>query len=594
MLIRQVLADDLDVILIFQAVFEHLELQHADHAHDDRLHARAGLAEDLDRAFLRDLLHALDELLALEGVLLPHGCKQLGRKGRDARKHALALGVAHRVADCKHARVKNTDDVARVGLVYDRTVLRHQLLRRGEHHLFARAHVQHLFTAHKLARADAHERDAVAVRLVHVRLDLEHKRREMVVERVDHADIRRARGRRRGHLQKLLEEGFHAEVGQRRAKEHRRQLARVHSRKVKFVACAREQLHIVDQGLVLVLRQQPLKDGVVDGQALRLDLVAEIRALEGNNLIVHTVVHALETLARADRPVDRIGADAQLVLNLLEQVVGVARLAVHLVDERENRHAAHRAHLEQLARLRLDALGGVDDHDRGVRSHQRAVGILGEVLVARGVQDIDALALIPELQHRGRDRNTALLFDLHPVGNRMAAVFLALDHAGLLDGAAVKQEFLRDGGFAGVRVRNNRKRAPVFDFFFQVCHWPNSSRLVKTQICCEMYTKCSQFHFIIIAVESVRSPHMFLLSTLYPTFYCGSGRTEVRPFLFFMPMARSETHFRANKTHRGCAADASMGAKRSDTGNFSPLVSKSTSAARAFDEQRRFCAAALF
>ena len=48
-----------------------------------------------------------------------------------------------------------------------------------------------------------------------------------------------------------------------------------------------------------------------------------------------------------------------------------------------------------------------------------------------------------------------------------------------------------------------------------------------------MYTECSQFQFIIINVESVRSPHMFLLSTLYPTFYCGSGRTKVRPFLFF-------------------------------------------------------------
>ncbi len=47
-----------------------------------------------------------------------------------------------------------------------------------------------------------------------------------------------------------------------------------------------------------------------------------------------------------------------------------------------------------------------------------------------------------------------------------------------------------------------------------------------------MYTECSHFPYIIITVESVRSPHMFLLSTLYPTFYCGNGRTKVRPFLF--------------------------------------------------------------
>ena len=298
----------------------------------------------------------------------------------------------------------------------------------------------------------------------------------MVVKRVDHADIRRARGRRRGHLQKLLEEGLYAEVGQRRAEEHRRQTALMHRFEVELIARARKQLHVVDQGLVLVLGQQALEDGVVDGQALRLDLVAEVRALKRDDLVVHAVVHALEALARADRPVDRERADAQLVLDLLEQLVGVARLAVHLVDKGEDRHAAHRAYLEQLARLRLDALGGVDDHDRRVRRHQRAVGILGKVLMARGVQNVDALTLVPELQHRGRDRNTALLLDLHPVGNRMAAVFLALDHAGFLNRAAVEQKLLGDGGFTGVRVRNDRKRAPVFNFFFQVCHWPYSSR----------------------------------------------------------------------------------------------------------------------
>ena len=46
--------------------------------------------------------------------------------------------------------------------------------------------------------------------------------------------------------------------------------------------------------------------------------------------------------------------------------------------------------LEQLDGLGLDALGGVDDHDGGVGSHERTVGILGEVLVAGGVEDVHA------------------------------------------------------------------------------------------------------------------------------------------------------------------------------------------------------------
>ena len=97
--------------------------------------------------------------------------------------------------------------------------------------------------------------------------------------------------------------------------------------------------------------------------------------------------------------------------------------------------------------------------------------------MARGIQNVDALALVAELKDGGCDRNTALLLDLHPVGNRMAAVLLALDHAGLLNRSAVQQEFLGYGRFTGVRMRNDRKCAPIFDFFFQISH-----RLFSSQI----------------------------------------------------------------------------------------------------------------
>ena len=51
-----------------------------------------------------------------------------------------------------------------------------------------------------------------------------------------------------------------------------------------------------------------------------------------------------------------------------------------------------------------------------------------------------------------------------------------------------------------------------------------------------MFTECTQLFRIIKNVESVRSPHMFLLSTLYPTFYCGSGWAKARLFLFFFAL----------------------------------------------------------
>ena len=157
MLIRQVLADDLDVILVLQSVLEHLKLQHADNADDNRFHTGIRLAEDLDSALLCDLLDTLDELLALERILLTDNGKQLGCERRDAGEHALMLGIAHGITDGEHARIENTDNIARIRLIDNGAVLCHQLLRCGKHHLLAGLNVQHVLTALKLAGANTHE-----------------------------------------------------------------------------------------------------------------------------------------------------------------------------------------------------------------------------------------------------------------------------------------------------------------------------------------------------------------------------------------------------------------------------------------------------
>ena len=47
-------------------------------------------------------------------------------------------------------------------------------------------------------------------------------------------------------------------------------------------------------------------------------------------------------------------------------------------------------------------LAAVDDHDRGVRRHQRTVGILGEVLMPGRIQDIDAVSVILKLHAQTR------------------------------------------------------------------------------------------------------------------------------------------------------------------------------------------------
>ena len=173
------------------------------------------------------------------------------------------------------------------------------------------------------------------------------------------------------------------------------------------------------------------------------------------------MVGAGKGLAAADRPGDRRRVERQLLLDLVEDLEGVARLAVHLVDEGDDRNVAQAADLEQFQRARLDALGAVDHHDGEVDGRQRAVGVVGKVLVARRVEQVEDVVAILEGHHRGDDRDAALALDLHPVRAGLDAILLGLDLAGELDGAAEQQQLFRQRRLAGVRVGDDREGAPA-------------------------------------------------------------------------------------------------------------------------------------
>src|SRR5690606_17344739 len=73
------------------------------------------------------------------------------------------------------------------------------------------------------------------------------------------------------------------------------------------------------------------------------------------------------------------------------------------------------------------------------------------------------------LHDRGGDRDSPLLFHFHPVGGGMTVGAPALDGARYLDLVSVQQQLFGDGGFTGVRVRNDRKGA-AFSDFVQMAH----------------------------------------------------------------------------------------------------------------------------
>ena len=189
---------------------------------------------------------------------------------------------------------------------------------------------------------------------------------------------------------------------------------------------------------------------------------------KGDDMLLLPVIDSLEVLTAADGPVYGVGGDTQLLLYLLAELKWVPGLPVHLIYKGKNGYMPHSADLEELSGLILDTLGGVDYHYCRVGSHKGAVGVLREVLMSRGIQNINAEALVLEL-HNGRGNgNSSLLFYLHPVGDCVAGVFLSLYGTCLCDSSAVEQELLCESCFTCVGVRDYGKGTPSVYFLLKL------------------------------------------------------------------------------------------------------------------------------
>ena len=194
------------------------------------------------------------------------------------------------------------------------------------------------------------------------------------------------RGRvRREMRQQLLD----AEVGDGRAEEHRRLFARAIVVHVEFRGAAAHQLD-----LVVETRGAVAEEFATFGAVQSLDhaigaALAASRRLVDVDLVFDEVIDAGEIAAHADGPGHRRGADLEHALDFIEQLDGRPALAIELVDEGHDRRVAHAAHLHQLDGSLFDTLGAVDDHERAVYRRERAIRVLGEVLVAGRVEQVD-------------------------------------------------------------------------------------------------------------------------------------------------------------------------------------------------------------
>ena len=70
----------------------------------------------------------------------------------------------------------------------------------------------------------------------------------------------------------------------------------------------------------------------------------------------------------------------------------------------------------------------------------------------RRIEDVDAIAVIVELQDGRRNGDAALLLDLHPVGDCMALGLARLDRAREMDRPSVEEQLLGERRLACVRM----------------------------------------------------------------------------------------------------------------------------------------------
>ena len=113
--------------------------------------------------------------------------------------------------------------------------------------------------------------------------------------------------------------------------------------------------------------------------------------------------------------------------------------------------------------LRLDALGRVDHHDRGVDGGEGAVGVLGKVLVARRVEQVEEQPACSKVMTEATTempRSRSMPIQSERVLRRFAS---ARTSPASWIAPPNKQQLFGQRGLAGVRVGDDGEGAPARD-----------------------------------------------------------------------------------------------------------------------------------
>ncbi len=181
--------------------------------------------------------------------------------------------------------------------------------------------------------------------------------------------------------------------------------------------------------------------GVVDGvedQCPRRRVRDSLRRRDRGHDLVEEYLHPLAGLGRHPEHVVGVAPDDVGELGCVP--VGLSARQVDLVEHRDDVQIGVQGQIQVGQRLRLDALGRVDQQDGAVAGLERPAHLIGEVDMAGRVDHVEhelgarvrACGCRPRQPHRlALDRDPALALDVHPV-EVLRSHGASVDHSGQL------------------------------------------------------------------------------------------------------------------------------------------------------------------
>ena len=271
-------------------------------------------------------------------------------------------------------------------------------------------------------------------------MDFKNKSRKFFILWCNHCTILQLTGLWfRTQFQEFFQKRLYTEVSHSTTKEHRGKFAIIYLFHIEFIASHIQQFDIVAQVFIQLITQHFLNLRVIQGTGSRFKFLSTVATIffKELNAIFQTVINAFIMTVDTDRPVNGICSNVQYFFQLVHQIKGIASITVQFVYKSKDGQLTTMANPEQLFSLRFYTFRCVDKHYCAICCHQSTIGIFREVLVTRGIKNINAITIVIKLQNRRCNGNTTLLFDFHPVGNSVLIAFSCFNGASQVNCSAV-------------------------------------------------------------------------------------------------------------------------------------------------------------